>query len=135
MTITEDIPLHPRVLKRHYVEAVDAKWEISTVRLVEEPMDPFEFISMVRDVITDIHWKYETMIFKIIEDKREGDAFDYGHYRSDDSQDVVKAHDQIVSLIAEGKLTPIKSEEISSQISSHILKAMMKESRAQAEDR
>jgi len=127
--ITEETDLHHRVLKRHYVEVDGTKWEVSTVRLIEEPENPFEVMGMLRDITHGIDEKYETMVFKIVDDARVTPiamgATDFGHYRSNDSQDIVKAHDQIVSLIAEGKLIPVM-EEGESTISKHILEAMMR---------
>lgn len=128
--ITEETDLHHRVLKRHYIEVDGAKWEVSTVRLIEEPENPFEVVGMLRDILHGVDEKYETMIFKIVDEARvtpiEHGATDFGHYRSNDSEDIVKAHDQIVSLIAEGKLIPVWDEG-ESTVSKHILEAMMRE--------
>ncbi len=137
MTVTEDNYIHPRVLKRHYVEVNGAKWEVSTIRTVEEPDHVGEAIAVLSDVIDGVSEKFETMIFKIVDDDgarytdiekwRGIAATDFGHYRSNESQDIVKAHDQIVSLIADGKLIPVVCKAHSDAISPHILKAMMKE--------
>ena len=137
MTVTEDTYIHPRVLKRHYVEINDAKWEVSTIRTVEEPDHIGEAIAVLSNIMDGVDEKYETMIFKIIDDDgtrytdvkemRGIAATDFGHYRGNESQDIVKAHSQIVSLIADGKLKPVECKAHSDAISPHILKAMMKE--------
>lgn len=130
--ITEDTDLHPRVLKCHYVDTGETKWEINTVRLIEEPENILEVFGVLRDHIDDTHWKYETMIFKILEDgsrftttKHRLSASSFGYYRSNESEDIVKAHDQIVSLIAEGKLIPVLDIKYSLQISPNIVTAMI----------
>ena len=136
MSVTEDTDLHYRVLKRHYVEVNDEKWEVSTIRVVEDPDHIGEAIGVLVDMIDGVTEKYETMLFKIGDDGfrytsnkelRGRGAEEFGHYRSNDSRDIVKAHNQIVSLIAEGKLVPVKCKAHSDAISPHILKAMMKE--------
>lgn len=132
MSVTEDTDLHYRVLKRHYVEVNDGKWEVSTIRVVEQPDHIGEAIALLSDMIDDVKEKYETMIFKIVEDgarysNYELGAASFGHYRCNESEDIVKAHDQIVSLIADGKLKPIICKAHSDAISPHILKAMMRE--------
>jgi len=129
MSITEDTDLDSQVLKRHYVEIDGAKWEISTVQLVKDPEDDFELIGLLSDLIQDVHWKYETMIFKILKDDARLSEFEFGatsfgYYRSDESEDVVKAHDQIVTLIAEGVLKPVEDTMHNLQISPAIVKAM-----------
>lgn len=125
--------LHYRVLKRSYVKFEgEATWEVSTVLL--EKQDPANFreaMAALRDIVDDVKWIYETMIFKLADDLTRETVDDwvygspsYGYYRSDDSADIVKAHDQIVSLIAERKLTPVKGTAPNLQISPHIVKAM-----------
>lgn len=129
--ITEDTDLDPRVLKRHYVELKGSKWEISTAQLIENPENPAEVLTVFSDMFDDIHWKYETMIFRIDNEERfniaKAGAWSFGHYRSNESKDIVKAHEQIVALIAEGKLKPqpIPEEQHRLQISANIIKAMM----------
>ncbi len=127
--------LHYRVLKRSYVEFEDEgiKWEISTVRLEKDsPANLREVVAAIRDIVDDVKWLYETIIFKIEEGSRVpiDDPFrgaSYGFYRSDDSEDIVKAHGQIVSLIAERKLTPIAGTDSTLQISPHIVQAMIEQ--------
>jgi len=129
--ITEDTDLHSRALRHHYVEIDGEKWEIDTVQLVRNP-EPDDIVSIflvLADHLLDIPWKYETMIFKIENEERvttiEGGATSFGYYRSNESEDVVKAHDQIVQLVAEGWLSPVEDEEPSNlQISPAIVKAM-----------
>lgn len=123
--------LHYRVLKRSFVEFEDEgiKWEISTVLLEKDnPASIGEVLAVFRDLIDDIKWLYETMIFKLNADLTrvtyDGGADSYGFYRSNSSEDIVKAHDQIVSLIVERKLTPVKDTQPNLQISPHIVKAM-----------
>jgi len=131
MSITEDTDLHSMALRHHYVEIEGEKWEIDTVQLVKDP-EPDDIVSIflvLTDHLLDIHWKYETMIFKIENEKRvttiEDGATSFGYYRSNESEDIVKAHDQIVQLVAEGRLKPVKDEEPSNlQISPAIVKAM-----------
>jgi len=127
--ITEDTDLHPRVLKRNYVDVGDAKWEISTIRVIEDPENILEFFGFLRDRIDDVHWKYETMIFKIEDESRfkttKLGASSFGYYRANESEDIVKAHDQIVSLISEGKLTPVLDTIHGLQISPNIVSAMV----------
>ncbi len=132
MAVTEETDLHHRVLKRHYIEVGDDHWEVSTVRLIEEPESIGEVAGLLTDMVDGVTEKYETMIFKKVDGVRVssimGGANSFGHYRSNNSQDIVKAHHQIVSLIAEGKLTPVQTKENhGTTISKHILKAMMKE--------
>jgi len=126
--------LHYRVLKRSYVEFEDEgiKWEISTVLLEKDsPANLREVAAVLRDLIDDVKWLYETIIFKIEEGRRAspfvGGGSSYGFYRSDDSEDIVKAHGQIVSLIAERKLTPIAGTDSALQISPHIVQAMIEQ--------
>ena len=126
--------LHYRVLKRSYVEFEDGiKWEVSTVLLEKEnPANLREVVAVLRDMVDDVKWLYETIIFKIEEGGRRASPFvgggsSYGFYRSDDSEDIVKAHDQIVSLIAERKLTPIAGTDPALQISPHIVQAMIEQ--------
>jgi len=130
--ITEITDLHPRVLKHHYVDTGETKWEINTVRLIEEPENILEVFGILRDQIDDVRWKYETMIFKTLEDgsrfattKLRFSASSFGYYRSNESEDIVKAHDQIVSLIAEGKLIPVLDIKYSLQVSPNIVTAMI----------
>jgi len=128
VSITEETDLHPRVLKRHYVEVNDVKWEVSTVLLVEEPESLGEAVRVLVDIVDGVTEKYETMIFKVVDGVRAGPiaggATSFGHYRSNDSQDIVKAHGQIVSLIANGRLVPVECKAYRTSISPHILKAM-----------
>jgi len=128
---------HPRVLKMQFVQTETVRWEVSTVRLAKEPESIMDIPGVMRDAIDDIIWEYETMIFKVNE---KGERFckdeitpfhatSYGFYRSNESEDVVKAHDQITQLILEGKLIPVpdRNEESSLQISPAIVTAMVKE--------
>jgi hypothetical protein len=135
--VTEDTDLHHRVLKRHYIDVADARWEVSTVGLVEEPEDILEAFTFLVDMAHEISEKYETMIFKIDGDERvgseSGGATSFGHYRSNDSQDVVRAHIQMVELIAGGKLVPVECKSHSDRISPHILKAMEREASARVQ--
>lgn len=129
MSVIEDTDLHPRALKRHYIEVDGAKWEVSTVRLIEEPEDVLEFVGFIRDIADGIDEKYETMVFKLVDDMRYSEygygATSFGHYRSNSSEDIVKAHDQIVSLIAEGKLIPVCDRDSEAEtVSTNVLKAM-----------
>jgi len=130
--ITEDTDLHPRSLKRNYVEIGEAKWEVSTAVLIEDPENIWEFFGFLSDLIDDVQWKYETMIFKIEDENRVTKtglgASSFGYYRSNESEDIVKAHNQIVLLIAEGKLTPVLDTIHGLQISPNIVNAMMAES-------
>jgi len=129
--ITEDRNLHPRVLKRNYVDTGDAKWKISTIRVIEDPENILEFFGFLRDRIDGIHWKYETMIFKLIGENKtrfstgKYGASSFGFYRSNESDDIIKAHNEIVSLIAEGKLIPVLDTMHNLQISPNIVNAMM----------
>lgn len=130
--VVEITELHHRVLKKTSIEMDSFEWDISTVRLVrEEPENPGEMIAIMVDKADDVKWLYETMIFKKVDGIRVGPmmgaAVSFGYYRSDSSENIVKAHTQIVSLIAEGKLTPITSKVYDHQISSHIVKAMITE--------
>ena len=132
--ITEDTDLHPRVLKRHFVDTGEAKWEISTIRVIEDAENILEFFGVLRDLIDDVHWKYETMIFKLLEDGHRytstiSGASSFGYYRTNESEDVVKAHDQIVTLIAERKLEPVIDTLHNLQVSPSIVKAMVEEER------
>ena len=120
--VTEDLDLMSRSLKKHCVELEDVTWEVSTIRVIEDPENLGQMFAMLYDAYIGSDWKYETMIFV-----RGDHTTDYGHFRSNDSEDIVKAHDEIVALIAEGKLVPIEDDHASSRVSPHILRAMIAE--------
>lgn len=109
ISVTESTFRHPRVLRQTFVTIGGLGWQVSSVRLVKteaEAENYIELFAVARDAVHKIDELYELLIFKTVNGARHGPQ-DYGHYRSDKKDEVLRAHEAIVKAISSGIFKPV----------------------------